>query len=189
MKTSLKKILRSSNRLYFIIRVVRMFIIRRFKGYASIHYSSNLLGRSQIAKNIKMGAFCSVGPGAYICPNVEMGNYVMIAPNFSVVGDDHRMDQVGVPYIFSGRPVLKETRIEDDVWIGRNVMLRAGVKVGRGALIAMGAVVTKDVEAYTIVAGVPAKMIGSRFENSMDREKHDAMLADKPTLRPFCGGQ
>ena len=68
-------------------------------------------------------------------------------------------------------------------------MLRAGVRVGRGALIAMGAVVTKDVEAYAIVAGVPAKMIGSRFEDPMDREKHDTMLAGTPTLRPFCGDQ
>jgi len=185
----LKKLIRRSNRLYFAIRVFRMFIIRGIRRYRYIHYTSNLLGCSQIAKNVKMGAFCSVGPGAYICPNVEMGNYVMIAPNFSVVGDDHRMDQVGVPYIFSGRPDLKKTKIEDDVWIGRNVMLRAGVTVGRGALVAMGAVVTKDVEAYAIVAGVPAKVIGSRFACSMDQETHDAMLAETPTLRHFCRDQ
>ena len=166
-----------------------MFIIRKTKGYFKIHYSSNLLGRSKISKDLKMGAFCSVGPGAYICPDVEMGNYVMVAPNFSVVGDDHRVDQVGVPYIFSGRPELKRTKIEDDVWIGRNVMLRAGVRVGRGALIAMGAVVTKDVEAYAIVAGVPAKVIGARFTNSNDLEDHDRMLEEEPTLRDFCGDQ
>ena len=189
MKTFLKKMLRSSNRLYFIIRVVRMFMIRRIKGYTTIHYSSNLLGRSQISKDVKVGAFCSVGPGAHICPNVEMRDYVMIAPNFSVVGDDHRIDQVGVPYIFSGRPELKKTKIESDVWIGRNVMLRAGVRVGRGALVAMGAVVTKDVEAYAIVAGVPEKTIGSRFADPMDQVKHDSMLAETPVLRHFCGDQ
>jgi chloramphenicol O-acetyltransferase type B len=185
----LKKLIRSSNRLYFGMRVFRMFIIRHLYGFQKIHYSSNLLGSSKISKDVQIGAFCSIGPGAYICPSVQMGNYVMVAPNFSVVGDDHRMDQVGVPYIFSGRPDLKQTKIEDDVWIGRNVMLRAGVRVGRGALVAMGAVVTKDVEAYAIVAGVPAKMIGSRFASPMDREKHDKMLEETPTLRHFCEDQ
>lgn len=186
---SLKKLIRSSNRLYFGIRVMRMFIIRRLHGFHHIHYSSNLLGSSKISKDVQMGAYCSIGPSAYICPKVQMGNYVMIAPNFSVVGDDHRTDQVGVPYIFSGRPDGKATIIEDDVWIGRNVMLRSGVRIGRGALLAMGAVVTKDVEAYAIVAGVPAKMIGSRFASPMDREKHDKMLGETPTLRHFCEDQ
>jgi acetyltransferase-like isoleucine patch superfamily enzyme len=185
----IKKLIRSSNRLYFGMRVLRMFIIRRLHGFQNIHYSSNLLGNSKLSKDVIMGAFCSVGPGAYICPKVQMGNYVMIAPNFSVVGDDHRTDQVGVPYIFSGRPDGKTTIIENDVWIGRNVMLRSGVRIGRGALLAMGTVVTKDVEPYAIVAGVPAKMIGSRFASSIDREKHDAMLAETPELRHFCGDQ
>lgn len=54
--------------------------------------------------------------------------------------------------------------IENDVWIGKKVLLKSGVKVGNGAIIASGAIVTKDVEPYTIVGGIPAKVIRRRFE-------------------------
>lgn len=162
-----------------------------FAGYMDIAMCTPqriFLGKSKIAKDLRLGAYSSIGPGAYICPCVHMGHYVMVAPNLSIVGDDHRIDQVGVPYIFSGRPDLRTTEIEDDVWIGRNVSIRAGIRVGRGALIAMGAVVTKDVEPYAIVAGVPAKQIGKRFTD-LEIEKHDAMLSEEPRLREYCREQ
>ena len=54
--------------------------------------------------------------------------------------------------------------LEDDVWIGNNAMILSGVTIGQGAVVAGGAVVTKDVEPYAIVAGNPAKVIKYRFE-------------------------
>jgi len=181
--------IRSNEKLYYFYRIFRMYFIRKMRGYYNVHYNANFIGKSQISKDLRLGAFGSIGPGAYICPRVTMGNYVMIAPDFSLVGDDHRSDVVGVPYIFSGRPVLKETIIEDDVWVGRNVILRSGVTVGRGALIAMGAVVTRDVAPYAIVAGVPAKQIGNRFEKTDDMSRHDEMLKQEPKLLSFCKKQ
>ena len=56
--------------------------------------------------------------------------------------------------------------IGDDVWIGFRAIVNAGVTVGQGAIIAAGAVVTKDVEPYEIVGGVPAQKIGERFPGS-----------------------
>ena len=185
----IKSIVRKSNRVYFYLRVVRMAVIRFINRHKYMHYTANLIGHSRISKDIEVGAFCSIGAGASICSKVKMGNYVMVAPNLSITGDDHRIDQVGVPYIFSGRPTLKQTIIEDDVWIGRNVMLRAGVRIGRGALVAMGAVVTKDVEPYSIVGGVPATRIGSRFSSSADCAEHDRMLRGVPELGEFCRAQ
>ena len=117
---------------------------------------------------------------------MSLGKYVLIAPNLSIVGEDHRVDIVGIPYMFSGRPPLEETVIEDDVWIGRNVSIRAGVRIRRGALIAMGAVVTKDIEPYSIVGGVPARVIGMRFKAEDDRFLHDKMLLEPPKLGSFC---
>jgi acetyltransferase-like isoleucine patch superfamily enzyme len=57
--------------------------------------------------------------------------------------------------------------VEDDVWIGCGAMIMSGVHIGQGAVVAAGAVVTKDVEPYGIVAGVPAKLIGYRFEQEL----------------------
>ena len=74
------------------------------------------------------------------------------------------------------------TTVEDDVWIGHRAIIFAGIKIGRAAIIGAGSVVTKDVPPYTIVAGVPAKKIGERFNaNIEDRKKHDDMLNLPPS--------
>jgi acetyltransferase-like isoleucine patch superfamily enzyme len=121
-----------------------------------------------------------------ICPKVQVGKYTMFGPGVSIVGYDHRFDQPGLPIIFSGRPFLKETVIGDDVWIGCNAIVLAGCTVGRGSVVAAGAVVTKDVPEYSIVAGVPASMICRRFESDDDRIIHDKMLLMDPKLGEFC---
>jgi acetyltransferase-like isoleucine patch superfamily enzyme len=118
---------------------------------------------------------CQVGTG------VELGRYVMLAPHVGIVGSDHRYDVAGTPIIFAGRPEPKRTVIEDDAWIGFGATIMQGVRVGRGAIIAAGAVVTKSVPAYEIHAGIPAKRIGVRFADPADRARHDAML-DGPVI-------
>jgi acetyltransferase-like isoleucine patch superfamily enzyme len=60
----------------------------------------------------------------------------------------------------------KNVKIENDVWIGANVIILGGVKISNGAIIAAGSVVTKDVNPYEIVGGVPAKLIKKRFDNN-----------------------
>ena len=55
--------------------------------------------------------------------------------------------------------------VEDDVWIGANVIVLTGVIISKGSVIAAGSIVTKNVEPYSIVAGVPAKKISSRIQN------------------------
>ena len=77
--------------------------------------------------------------------------------------------------VFAGRPDPEKTTIEDDVWIGNSSIIMAGVTIGRGAIIGAGSVVTKDVPAYEIHAGVPNKKIRDRFSPE-EIEKHNKML-------------
>lgn len=117
---------------------------------------------------------CLVGP------RVTLGRYVMLAPEVVIIGGDHRTDVPGTPILFSGRPELARTAIGADAWIGFRAIVMAGVSIGRGAIVAAGAVVTKDVPAYEIHAGVPARKIGERFQSAADRTRHDAMLNGAP---------
>lgn len=148
--------------------------------------TANFIGKSRIAKDITVGAFSSVGSGAWLGPKVTFGKYVMLAANVTILGDDHHFNMPGTPVIFGGRPTLRATTVEDDVWVGQNVSIRAGVTVGRGAIVGMGAVVTKNVEPYSIVAGVPAKKIGMRFEDAASIERHDQMLAQPAEMGRYC---
>ena len=92
-----------------------------------------------------------------IVAQVELGRYVMLGPGVMIVGGDHEFRQPGVPMIFAGRAPLKPTVLEADVWVGAGSIVLAGVHIGRGSIIAAGSVVTKDVEPYSIMAGVPAQ--------------------------------
>lgn len=86
---------------------------------------------------------------------VEIGNNVRIAPyNIVIDSDFHRVDDH-----FSDEGVNKPIIIGDNVWITMNCMIMKGVTIGEGAVVAAGSVVTKDVPPYTVVGGVPAKVI------------------------------
>lgn len=181
------KILRKNPSTYLFCRRLRMlFKYRLWAGYNNVHRTANFLGSSRISKDIAVGPYSSIGPGAWIGPKVEIGKYVLIAPNLTIAGDDHFYDQVGTPVIFSGRPLIRKTIIEDDVWVGKNVSICAGVVIGRGSILAMGAVVTKDVAPYSIVGGVPAKVIGRRFKSREDEQKHDRMLQESAQPGFYC---
>lgn len=141
---------------------------------------------SRISPDFVAREFSYVGPECIVGPKVELGAYAMLGPRVSVVGADHVFNQPGVPIIFSGRPELKPTVIEADAWIGCGSVLMAGVRIGRGAIVAAGAVVTKDVPPYEIVGGVPARKISDRFDTAAARETHDRMLVQTPERRTFC---
>ena len=95
------------------------------------------------------------------CGGVEIGNGVRIGHRTSITSFDHKFDSKKTP-IYKQGTVSKKTSICDDVYIGANVNILKGVKIGKGAVIGAGSVVTKDVQEYSIMAGVPAKQIGKR---------------------------
>ena len=102
---------------------------------------------------------------------LEIGNYVSIAQNVTFLLDvEHNTSTIST-YPFKAKVLCEgdeakgkgDIIIDDDVWIGYGATILSGVHIGQGAVIAAGTLVTKDVEPYSIVGGVPAKMIKHRF--------------------------
>ncbi len=91
----------------------------------------------------------------------SMGDHVTIGPNVVIETATHNYDRTDIPIAEQGL-TFKPITIEDDVWIGANAVITQGVTLGRGCIVGAGAVVTKDVEPYFVVGGVPAKKIKSR---------------------------
>ena len=111
-----------------------------------------------------IGAHTWIGPQSYFdCRDLELGEYVGWGPGAKVLGSEHTGDPTDVPIIQTDL-VIKPVRVHDGADIGVNAVLLPGVTVGRGAIVGAGAVVTKDVPPYAIVAGVPAKLLRSRID-------------------------
>jgi acetyltransferase-like isoleucine patch superfamily enzyme len=87
---------------------------------------------------------------------LKIGSDVSISPEVAILTTQHDLNDPG--FALQGRPVV----IEDHVWIGMRATVLPGVRIGRGAVVAAGSVVTKDVAPLDIVAGVPARPVGRR---------------------------
>ena len=96
--------------------------------------------------------------------DLKVGKDVMMGPFVVIIGDSHQFSDRNIPMRLQGIKQYPPVQIADDVWIGARVMILPGLKIGKGAIIGAGAVVTKDVPPYAIFAGNPARMIGSREE-------------------------
>lgn len=118
---------------------------------------------TQISSGVSIGNDCYIGPNCNIRGHILIGDYFLCADNVCFAGGDHNYTEIGCPMIYSGRERESKTIIGSDVWIGRNSTIMKGIKIGNGAIIAAGSVVTKDVDAGTIVGGVPARFIKYRF--------------------------
>ena len=110
----------------------------------------------EIGDNSGIGINCEVrGP-------LEIGKDVMMGPEVRIMTSSHNTSQTDIPMCQQGHLPKRKVTICDDVWIGTRVIILPGVTIGKGAIIGAGAVVTKDVPEYAVVAGVPAKVIKYR---------------------------
>ena len=113
------------------------------------------------ANDISIGTGCRINEYVYL-EKVTIGNDVLIAPHVAVMSRMHEFSRTDIPISLQGYREQKPVKIGNDVWLGRNVVVMPGVNIGDGAIVAAGSVVTKDVEPYSIVGGVPAKLIKVR---------------------------
>ena len=112
--------------------------------------------------NTKIGSFCSIGNHVKIGGGEHPYSWVSTSPVFY-----KGRDSVKAKFSEFDRDEIRTTFIGNDVWIGQNSLIKQGINIGHGAIIGMGSVVTKDVEPYSIVAGVPAKKIKLRFSEDL----------------------
>ncbi len=110
---------------------------------------------------VKIGIGCQINENVFI-QAATIGNHVMIAPGCVLLSKNHEHSRTDIPMSLQGETEDQPVTLQNDVWLGRNVLLMPGVCIGEGSIIAAGAVVTKDVEPYSIVGGVPAKVIKKR---------------------------
>lgn len=115
------------------------------------------------SQKVTLGDFSGIGINAKIYGECHIGAFVMMGTDVTVITRNHRFDRTDVPMMKQGFEDEKPVYIGDDVWIGDRVIILPGVHIGEDAIIAAGSVVTKDVPRYTVVGGVPAKVIRARF--------------------------
>lgn len=129
-------------------------------------------------KRVSFGTGCRINENVYI-EAAKIGNDVLIAPDVSLLSRKHKFDDLKTPIALQGYHKEKPVVIGNGAWLGRNVTVLSGLKIGEGAVVGAGAVVTKDVAPYAIMGGVPARFIRSRKGDAEDKfdSIHDRQMS------------
>ena len=129
------------------------------KAYAHIKHSVTMQGNGKliIGEHSYIGSYSVIG----VNEQISIGKNVMIADGATIRDTDHQIARTDIPMQYQGmtsQPVV----IEDDVWLGHGVSILRGVKIGKGSVIAAGAVVTQNIPPGVIAGGIPAKILKYR---------------------------
>lgn len=177
----------------YIVLIIRFFkkIVDRF--YMYMCYSSFAsIGKNVVFhptnsvfsyNTISIGNNVGIGERAYFfaaLSHIFIGNNIAFAPNVTIRGGNHSSHIIGkllVDYKISDKRKEDDEPVynEDDVWIGTNVTILKGVRIGRGSIVAAGSVVNKSCPPYSIIGGVPAKVLKFRW-GIEDILKHEEFI-------------
>lgn len=176
---------------YYVAKALKIFLRPPALNKCIIDRTSKVCSGSELS-SVCIGKYSYIGNNSFLV-NTQLGNYCSVADKCSIGGAMHPIDRVSSSPVFhEGRNILKKnfsnlpfldtpkTIIENDVWIGMGVYIKAGTTIHTGAVIGMGSVVTKDVPAYEIWAGNPAKKIRDRFDERTKERLLDSQWWDLP---------
>jgi maltose O-acetyltransferase len=141
---------------------VRRFLVQQFA--SSCGRRIRVKHNADVSPNVRIGDNSELGTNCRIHSDVTIGSYVIMGPDVKIYSRNHRFSDLNRPIALQGKET-KPTSIGDDVWIGANVIVIAGVRVGAHSVLAAGAVVTRDVPEFAVVGGNPAEVIRDRREN------------------------
>lgn len=145
------------------INRIRVWYLSKILGVMAFDTKSTFQNHVYISngENLTIGRECQINENVFI-QGATIGNYVMIAPNVSILNSRHKTVDTRVPMIRQGDVKYVNPIIEDDVWIGRNAIIMPGIRIAQGTIIGAGAVVTKDTLPCSVYGGVPARFICKR---------------------------
>lgn len=165
---------------YIASKIIKKLHLRAIKN-SFIHKTSSVAAGTQFI-NLSMDRHSFCGYDCIII-NTSIGSFCSIAGKCEIGGQSHSVDwlstspvfnrnkdQIKQKYSYHEYNASQNTYIEHDVWIGSRSLIKAGVKIGVGAVVGMGSVVTKDIPPYEIWAGNPAKFIKKRFSDEIISE-------------------
>jgi acetyltransferase-like isoleucine patch superfamily enzyme len=152
----------------------------RLESCVAVHQRSNLsevnigrftyIARDGVVNDVNIGHFCSIGPGCLIGSGDHPVTWVATSPVFYSNRNQAGRSLLGERVTMEGFRERRRINIGHDVWLGAQVFVRDGVNIANGAIVAAGAVVTKDVPAFALVGGVPARIIRFRFSTEVIEE-------------------
>lgn len=147
--------------------------LRRFCGKLMLRSCGkkvNIEQKARFSSRVSLGDYSGIGVNAKIYGTCTIGSYVMMGEDCTVITRNHCCDRTDIPMMEQGFEEERPVFIGNDVWIGDRVIILPGVHIGDGAVIAAGAVVTKDVPPCAIVGGVPARVLKYRGEKNEETE-------------------
>ena len=142
-----------------LAKKLRVFWAKRI---ASCGKNVNIEKNAYFTPGLTLGDNSGVGINCEVYGPVIIGNDVMMGPEVVIYTSGHKYDRTDVPMMEQGSTEPEPVVIGNDVWIGRRAMIMPGVRIGDGCVIGAGAVVTKDIPSYSVVGGVPAKVLKKR---------------------------
>jgi len=165
-----KKLPLSNAKLSFGSKYLRGFLAKRILNKAGDNI--NIEKGAEFSSLVEIGNNSGIGVNCVLSGNIIIGDNVMMGPEVYIYTENHCFKRIDIPMNKQGYDQPKPVLIGNDVWIGSRATILPGVKIGNGAIIGASAVVTKNVEPYSIVVGNPAKKVKSRLTDREQKDTH-----------------
>lgn len=144
---------------------VRYFLVKRIVkkcGKGVVVKDKCYFGNGQ---RLTIGDRTQLGQNAQLGGEIHLGDDILMGPDIVIMATSHAIDRLDIPINQQGATEERPVKIGNDVWIGTRAIIMPGVEIGDHSIVASGAVVTKSFEPYSVIGGVPAKLIKKRTDN------------------------